>query len=340
MSGNKKIVVTGAAGFLGSWVSEALVKQGHDVVAVDNLLGGYESNIPPGVRFCKGDAANLDLMTEVTRGADAVYHLAAAPHEGLSVFSPVHVNYHTFTTTAAVCAAAAINQVPRIVFTSSIARYGENKTPFTEDMVPNPKDPYGIAKFASEMLIQRTCEAHGIKYSIAAPHNIIGIRQKYDDPYRNVVSIMANQMLQGKQPVIFGDGQQVRTFSDVRDCVDPLVKMIESGPHLGQIINIGPGPENNATTINELAGMIAAEVGFELHPRYEPDRPQEVKVATASCDKARLLLGYNPTRRIEDTIAEMVSEIKRLGPKPFEWGLRPMEIKTDKTPRVWTNQSL
>lgn len=332
-----RVLVTGVAGFLGCWLARELIQKGHEVHGVDNLLGGYKENVPKAVRFHNMDASDFQLMKGVTKNIDVIYHLAAAPHEGLSVFSPWLVAKHTYLTTVATMAAGVQNNVKKIVFTSSMARYGENRTPFTEETTPRPKDPYGVCKLASEMLIENMKEAHGIEYSIAVPHNIIGAAQKYDDPYRNVVSIFINRMLQGKQPIIYGDGGQKRTFSDVRDCVEPLIKMMELPEAEGQIINIGPGPENNFVTILELAGMIAKKLDFDLNPIFVPERPQEVKYATCSDKKARNILGYDPKHSLSSTIDEMIDYIKGMGPKPFEYHL-DVEIVNEKTPKTWKDR--
>jgi UDP-glucose 4-epimerase len=332
-----KILVTGVAGFLGCWLAEALVDDGHEVSGVDNLLGGYEDNVHGKVKFIRGDVSDLTLMKDATKGVDVVYHLAAAPHEGLSVFSPWLVSRHTYMTTVASVTAAVQNKVKGFVFTSSMARYGDAETPFREDMIPKPKDPYGVCKLASEAFIENMCAAHGMEFSIAAPHNIIGAKQKYDDPYRNVVSIFINRMLQGKQPIIYGDGTQKRTFSDVRDCVKPLIRMMEVPEAKGQVINIGPGPDNNFITINELAKIVAGKLGFELKPIFVPDRPQEVKLATCSDEKAKKILGYESRHSMSDTIDEMIEFIRYRGPKEFEYHL-DLEIINDKTPKTWKDR--
>ena len=237
-----KILVTGAAGFLGSWLAEKLVKDNHEVIAVDNLIGGYTDNIPKGVKFIKGDAGDIDLMTKATKGVELIYHLAAAPHEGLSVFSPKVITENTYLSSVGVYVAAVRNKatVKRVIFTSSMARYGKNKIPFKESMLPRPEDPYAVAKMASENLFKIMHEAFGIESIITVPHNIIGPRQKYDDPFRNVVSIFINRMLLGKQPIIYGDGEQKRTFSDYRDCIEPLIATANPKLKSGEIINIGP----------------------------------------------------------------------------------------------------
>jgi UDP-glucose 4-epimerase len=202
-------------------------------------------------------------------------------------------------------------------------------------MTPNPQDPYGIAKYASELLLRNLAEVHGMEYVIAVPHNIIGPRQKYDDPYRNVASILINKMLKGEQPIIYGDGNQKRCFSFVKDDLIPLVKMATQDNVVGQVINIGPDEE--FVTINELAEKIANLIGFDLKPIYLKDRPQEVKLANCSADKARKLLDYKTSYKLEDGLKEMIGYIKNRGPKKFKYHL-DLEIINELTPKSWVNK--
>jgi UDP-glucose 4-epimerase len=328
-----KIFISGVAGFLGSHLADRLLEKGHTVIGCDNMIGGYEDNIPKGVDFHNVDCQDMEEMKKLLNGVEVVYHCAAAPHEGLSVFSPKLINDHTYGSTISLLTAAIINNVRRFVFTSSMARYGTQEvTPFTEDMTPHPQDPYGIAKYASELQISALCGVHGIEYVHAAPHNIIGTRQKYDDPYRNVVAIMINLILQGRQPIIYGDGMQERCFSFVQDVVDPMEKLGFQKDVVGEIINVGP--DENPITINTLAETIAKQLSFELKPIYMPDRPLEVKVATASADKARKMLGYQTQYTLDKGISEMIEWIRARGTKPFEYHL-PLEIINDKTPTTW-----
>src|SRR3989338_5910123 len=267
-----KILITGVAGFLGSHLADWLIRDGHKVVGVDNLLGGYEDNVSNDVEFYKDDSRDFDKMKSLTKGVDIVYHCAAAPHEGLSVFSPNIITEHTYNSTVATVSAAVINSVKRVVFCSSMARYGEQeRLPFTEDMAPKPKDPYGVAKYAAELVTESLCRAHGLEYVHAIPHNIIGPRQKYDDPYRNVASIMINLMLQGRQPIIYGDGEQKLCFSFVSDCLYCLKEMGLRDNVSGETINIGP--DENLVSINQLAETIAKILDFPLDPIYLPGRP-------------------------------------------------------------------
>lgn len=333
MPEHKTYFITGVAGFLGSHLAEALIRRGNKVIGCDNLLGGYVDNIPAGVDFHQIDCIDREKMLQITKGVDVVYHAAATAYEGLSVFSPHLVTQNIFGITVSTLSAAIENKVKRFVMLSSMARYGTQETlPFTESMVPRPQDPYGIAKYAAELEVKNLCEIHGMEYTIAVPHNIIGPRQKYDDPYRNVAAIMINLMLQGRQPVIYGDGTQKRCFSFVQDVVDPLLNMATDPNVVGEIINVGPDEE--FVTINELAEIIAKQLGVTLAPLYMPDRPQEVKLAGCSADKARKLLGYKTSTSLEDGIKGMINYIQTRGTKPFKYHL-DLEIVSELTPKTW-----
>lgn len=329
-----RVLITGVAGFLGSHLADALLADGHEVIGIDNLLGGYEDNVPKGVAFHTADAGNLDAVQPLMRGVEVVYHCAAAPHEGLSVFSPNIVTYHTYNSTVATLTAAINAGVKRFVFCSSMARYGEQKKlPFTEDMEPKPRDPYGVAKYAAELFVEHMCRTHGLEFVHIVPHNIIGPRQKYDDPFRNVVSIMINLMLQGRQPIIYGDGEQKRGFSFVHDVTAPLMRAgFDPNVH-GHVINVGPDEE--FVSINELSRRIAKLLDFTpLDPMYVDPRPLEVKLATCSADKSRALLGYTTTCDLDTGLISTIEWIRARGPRPFLYHL-PLEIINSKTPKTW-----
>lgn len=331
-----KIFITGVAGFLGSHLADAMLEEGHEVSGCDNLIGGYRDNVPEGVDFYEHDCNDFDKMKELLQGVDIVYHTACTAYEGLSVFSPKLVAENTYLNTVSMASAAIACKVKRFVHCSSMARYGTQEiVPFTEDMICKPQDPYGISKFSVENTLRNLCDVHGMELVIAVPHNIIGPRQKYDDPYRNVASIMINLMLQGRQPVIYGDGMQKRCFSFVQDDIDCLKKLAFQDNVVGEVVNIGPDEE--FVTINELAETIARLLSFDLKPIYMPGRPQEVKLATCSADKARKLLGYETKYTLEQGLSEMIDYIKGRGTKPFKYHL-PLEIVNEKTPKTWTQR--
>lgn len=330
------IFITGVAGFLGSHLADAMLEEGHKVLGCDNLIGGYCDNVPKGVDFYEEDCNSFEKMKKLLRGVDIVYHTACTAYEGLSVFSPKLVAENTYLNSVSVASAAIANGVKRFVTCSSMARYGTQEVvPFTEDMICKPQDPYGISKFSAENVLRNLCEVHGMELVIAVPHNIIGPRQKYDDPFRNVASIMINMMLQGRQPIIYGDGNQKRCFSFVRDDIDCLVKLAFQDNVVGEVINIGPDEE--FVTINYLADTIARLIDFKLEPVYMPGRPQEVRFATCSAGKARRLLGYKTKYTLEEGLTEMIHYIRKRGPKPFIYHL-PLEITNDKTPKTWSMQ--
>ena len=271
-------------------------------------------------------------MTDLTKGIDVVYHCAATAHEGLSVFSPNFITKNIYLASTSIITASIINKVKRFVFCSSMARYGEQKTPFTEDMDPMPVDPYGIAKVASEKCLAHLANLNGMEWNIAVPHNIIGPNQKYDDPYRNVVSIFINRNLQGKHAIIYGDGQQKRCFSYVDDVIYCLIKLGLDKKINKEIINVGPDEET--ITIKEVANLVANEIGFNGKPEFISERPKEVKFASCSADKARELLGYKTTTSLKDSIKKTADFIKSRGVKKFEYNL-PLERNNEKTPETW-----
>jgi UDP-glucose 4-epimerase len=330
-----RIFITGVAGFLGSHLADRMLELGHEVVGNDNFLGGYQSNINPRVIFYSIDCCSISAMTDAMKGCDIVIHCAATAHEGLSVFSPNFITKNIFQASISTISAAVSSGVSRFVFCSSMARYGDQVVPFHEDYPPAPVDPYGIAKVAVEQTLKALCETHGMEWNIAVPHNIVGPRQRYDDPFRNVMSIMANRNLQGKPAYIYGDGEQTRCFSYVADCIKCLEQLALDPSITKEVVNIGP--DEGTITINELARLIAGECGFQGDPIYIADRPREVKHATCSADKARALLGYKTTVEVEQSVKETVAWIKRQGPKEFDYRF-PLEIINDLTPSTWKDR--
>ena len=327
--------VTGIAGFLGSHIAEHFLRAGSSVSGIDNLLGGNKENVPDGAEFVVADCVNREAYAGLLDGVDLVYHCAAAPWDALSVFSPYLVHQHTATSTAAVVSLAAAASVHRFVFCSSMTRYGAQPAPFTEDQTPAPVNPYGLSKYAAELLVRNVAETHGMEWVIAVPHNIIGPRQRFDDPYRNAAAIMINRMLRGQRPIIYGDGLQRRSFSYVADVVDPLARLGTEPALAGEVVNVGSDADN--VTVRQLAELIADLVGVPFDPVYVEARPCEVRSASCCADKARRLLGYRERWSLRDGLAEMVDWIRASGPREFSYYL-PIEILTERTPATWTRQ--
>jgi UDP-glucose 4-epimerase len=327
------IFITGIAGFLGSNLAEYYLKKNFKVSGCDNLVGGSLDNIDQNkINFFKANCEDFEMMKKITKNVDILCHAAAYAHEGLSSFSPVLISSNNVTGSVSVFTAAIVNKVKRIVYCSSMARYGDIKIPFKEEDDLKPVDPYGVSKVAAENILKILSKTHNIEYNIAVPHNIIGPKQKYDDPFRNVVSIMINLMLQKKSPIIYGDGTQKRTFSDIDDCIYCLDKLLTDPQIVSQTVNIGPDEE--CISINELYRLLSNKLKFNLEPKYLEDRPNEVKEATCSADKARKVLGYKTSVSLDASLNKIINYIKEKGPKDFQYNY-PLEINNEKTPTAW-----
>ena len=331
------ILITGVAGFLGAHLSEKLSNLGHRIIGIDNMTGGYEDNICKNIEFHKIDCCNFEEIKKIMKGVDVVYHCAATAHEGLSVFSPYEISKNNFLASVSIFSAAINEKVKRIIYCSSMARYGDQQPPFFEEMQTKPLDPYAISKVAAEQVLQNLCNLNSIEWVIAIPHNIIGPKQIYDDPYRNVVSIFLNRMLQGKAPIIYGDGEQKRCFSYIDDCLDCLIPMLDQENLNNQIINIGPDEE--FVTINKVVEICSNITGSNLDPIYKKDRPREVKHATCSSNRARKLLNYKTKVSLTDGVKKTFDYIKKRGAKDFNYRLS-IEIDNELTPETWKNKQI
>ncbi len=328
------VYITGIAGFLGSHLADWFVARGDDVRGCDNFSTGEVVNLTPALRDIVDYSDIESLEPKDFDGVDVVFHCAALAYEGTSHFSPSLISRNIYAGSASVFSAAIAARVKRIVYTSSMARYGNLRTNhllFHEWASPDPVDPYGIAKEAAERLLFNLCETHGIEWSIAVPHNIYGPRQRYIDPYRNVAAIMANRMLMGQPPIIYGDGKQVRCFSYIDDVVPTLARM-GTYATCREVINVGP--DEGAVTISALAEMIAEIVGVPFNPVFVPERPREVKRAVCSSDKARAHLGFEQRTELRDGLGKLVAYIRDRGPRPFVHHL-PIEINSGLLPQTW-----
>jgi len=327
------IFITGIAGFLGSNLAKYYLKKNFKVSGCDNLVGGNLENIDSSkINFFKADCEDFEMMKKITKDVDILCHAAAYAHEGLSSFSPVLICSNNVTGSVSVFTAAIVNKIKRIVYCSSMARYGNIKIPFKEDDELRPVDPYGVSKVAAENILKILSKTHNIEYNIAVPHNIIGPNQKYDDPYRNVVSIMINLILQKKRPIIYGDGNQKRSFSDIEDCIYCLDKLLTDPKIVSQVVNIGPDEEY--ISINQLYHILCNKLKFNLEPRYYEDRPNEVKEANCSADKARMILGYRTKVSLDESLNKIIDYISQKGPREFKYNY-PLEINNERTPATW-----
>jgi UDP-glucose 4-epimerase len=256
-----KVLVTGAAGFIGSHVSRHLLLTGYEVVGFDDLSGGFEDHVPPGVSFVRGSINDVALVNRLfaEHHFEYVFHLAAYAAEGLSHFIK-RFNYTNNLIGSVNLINAAVNtgSVKCFVFTSSIAVYGRNQLPMTEAAVPQPEDPYGIAKYAVELDLKEAHEMFGLNHVIFRPHNVYGENQNLGDRYRNVIGIFMNQIMQGQPMTIFGDGTQTRAFSYVDDVAPVIAASIHRPAAFNQVFNVGA---DKAYSVAELATVVANAMG-------------------------------------------------------------------------------
>jgi UDP-glucose 4-epimerase len=298
-------LVTGAAGFIGSHVAKALLSGGHDVVAMDDLSGGFADNVPEAAEFIEGSVVDNDLVAALfdRHSFDYVFHLAAYAAEGLSHYIRRFNYRNNVLGSVNLINQAVLHDVQRFIFTSSIAVYGENQLPMTEELVPQPEDPYGIAKYAVELDLEAAYRQFGLEYTIFRPHNVYGEHQNIGDKYRNVVGIFMNQIMRGQPLSIFGDGSQTRAFSYIDDVAPVMVECIAIPESVGQVFNIGA---DRAYSVNELAHVVCATMGAEPNIVYLPAR-NEVLHAYASHDKVRSMFDVGEPTPLEVGIGRMAN---------------------------------
>ena len=310
---NEKVLITGGAGFIGSHVADEVIARGLDVVVLDDLSGGFPENVPEKAEFVEGSVVDTQLIHKLftEHKFSYVYHLAAYAAEGLSHFIR-RFNYENNVIGSINLVNASVNHsVKCFVFTSSIAVYGKNQLPMTEDMVPVPEDPYGIAKLAVEQDLCASHEMFGLNYVVFRPHNVYGERQNIGDRYRNVVGIFMNQLMQEQPMTIFGDGQQSRAFSYIQD-VAPIIASSPFNPGaLNKVFNIGAETPH---TVNELASIVAKAMGGKKEITYL-DARNEVLHAFSSHKKLHDIFGDAPVVSLEDGIGRMALWAKKVGAK-------------------------
>lgn len=309
-----KALVTGAAGFVGSHVAEHLCRSGAQVVALDDLSGGFRHNIPSAARFVQSSVADYAFLQNLfaQEEFDYVFHLAAYAAEGLSHFIRRY-NYETnLVGSINLINLSVLHNIKCFVFTSSIAVYGSAQTPMHEDLVPQPEDPYGISKYAVEMDLKAACRQFGLNYIIFRPHNVYGERQNIGDKYRNVIGIFMNQVMKNQPMTIFGDGQQTRAFSYIAD-VAPVIAMSVQHPRaFGQVFNIGG---DTSYTVTELALAVAQAFDVEPVLKYLPAR-NEVLHAIATHKKVRAFFDNIPAPvKLDEGIQRMVNWVREVGPQ-------------------------
>lgn len=332
-----KIILTGCAGFVGSYIQDELIKQGHQVTGIDSLVGGFKQNINPKCNFIKAELGHLnqelldDIISDIK--PKILVHCAASAHEGGSFFDPVVItknNLMAYMSVLESCIKAG--SLKFVNCFGSMAQYGEGKPPFKETDSLDAVDPYAVNKNAMECITKQLAECHGFKYSWTIPHNVMGPRQSLIDPFRNVAGIMMNRIMNNEKLYIYGDGEQTRQFSTIQDALPCFMKMIDPKFH-GERINIG-GTET--ITVNKLVELTIDEFkGYYTIPKvvHLPDRHGEVRHAFCNPSKSVKLLGYKDEHGIGQGIKDMSAWAMKQGAQ--KWKKGTLAIKSNKWPKSW-----
>lgn len=328
----EKVLVTGGAGFIGSHVVDDLIKNGREVIVLDDLSGGDIKNVNPKAKFIKGSVEDVKLIEQVFKENDIsyVFHLAAYAAEGLSHFIRRFNYKNNLIGSINLINASIKKKIKCFVFTSSIAVYGKNQVPMSESTIPMPEDPYGISKLAVEQDLRVAKEVFGLNYIIFRPHNIYGERQNLNDKYRNVLGIFINQNKRNKPLTIYGDGSQTRAFSYIGDISPVIARSIEVPEAYNQIFNIGA---DQPYSVNQLADVVGKAMNTLTQEIRHLKERKEVIHAHSNHEKVKRILGFKDETSLEEGVRKMVEWAKNVevgDGKKFE----NIEI-TENLPESW-----
>jgi nucleoside-diphosphate-sugar epimerase len=299
-------LVTGGAGFIGSHLSEELIRRGERVRVVDSLVTGKKQNLAhlPAVEFLEGDLADADVAHRAVQGVDYVLHQAAIPSVPRSVQDPITSNRANIDASLNVLVAARDAGVKRVVYAGSSSAYGNTPTlPKVETMPTAPLSPYALQKLVAEQYCQMFTALYGLETVTIRYFNVFGPRQDPSSPYSGVISLFISALCEGRRPKIFGDGEHTRDFTYVANVVDGVLRACTAPDASGQVINVATG---GRISLNQLFRTVRDLVGADLEPIYEPPRAGDVKDSQADIGKAARVLGYEPRVSFDEGLARTV----------------------------------
>lgn len=294
-----KLIVTGGAGFIGSHLADKLISLGHEVFIVDNLMLGKKEFVNKKAIFFKVDIRNLKKLRKIFHGAEAVFHLAADPRLPISIEDPLSTHEINVTGTLNVLLAAKDAGVKKVIFSSSCAIYGDQSVPISETTVPSPLSPYGLHKLMGEQYCRLFYSLFGLRTVCLRYFNVYGSRKLPTGSYPMVIPVFLDQRKHKKELTVTGDGKNTRDYIHVSDVVKANISAWQSSVVGGDGINIGSGRQ---VSVNEITKLIGGEV------KFLPPRSGEMRFIEANNTKARELLGWVPTVKLEDGIAELKKE--------------------------------
>ncbi|MFH1255414.1 MAG: NAD-dependent epimerase/dehydratase family protein [bacterium] len=288
-----KCLVTGGAGFIGSNLVDELLNQGNEVVVIDNLSTGKKENINPKAEFFQADLRDLEKIKPLFKGVDYVFHEAALARVQPSIIDPVTYNDHNVNGVLNVLVAAKDAGVKKVVYAASSSAYGnQEKMPLTEDLPAVPISPYGLQKYIGEEYCRLFSYVYKLPTVCLRYFNVFGPRMVQEGAYASVVAIFANQRKNNQPLTIVGDGEQLRTYTFVKDIVEANILAVKSDVADGRPINTG---QSNEYTVNQIAEMIGGPT-VNIEPRIEPRRNLCGNVL------AKKLLGWEPKVDLSDWI--------------------------------------
>jgi len=303
-----KVVVTGGAGFIGSHLALKLAERGNHVTIVDDLSTGRVENIAAllktsGAELVRGSVTDLSLLQSVFSGASYIFHLAAIPSVPRSIEDPLGTHQVNVTGTLNVLMAARDSNVQKVVYASSSSVYGDTPTlPKREDMMPSPQSPYAVAKLAGEYYCSVFHQVFGLPTVCLRYFNVYGPRQDPLSPYAAVIPKFITSVLQGRPPIIFGDGSQTRDFTYVEDATEANILAVESDAT--GIFNIGSG---DRVSINELARLVLEILGKDLEPQHLEPRAGDIRHSLADIALAKTF-GYTPRHSLSEGVRRTIDQ--------------------------------
>jgi nucleoside-diphosphate-sugar epimerase len=296
-----RYLVTGGAGFIGSHIVEELTRRGHEVIVLDDLSAGKETNLS-GVRkkieFRLGSITDLAAVRSACKEVDFVVHLAARTSVPRSVKDPLETNQVNINGTLNVLVAARDAKVRRFVYAASSSAYGETPTqPKVETMQPSPISPYGVTKYVGELYAQVFGRVYGLENVSVRYFNVFGPRQDPTSQYSGVLSRFMLAVLQGNSPVVYGDGEQSRDFTYIENIVDETLRACEAKGASGMVFNGGTGAR---ITLNQVLKLLEKVSGKKIQAKYDPPRTGDIRDSQADISLAREVLGYRPLVQFEE----------------------------------------
>jgi nucleoside-diphosphate-sugar epimerase len=298
-------LVTGGAGFIGSHLADALLRRGHHVRILDDFSSGRQGNLdvlPAGAEVIAGDVADLDTCRSAVAGMEYVLHQAAIPSVPRSVEDPLGSNRANVVGSLQLLVAARDAGVRRFVYAGSSSAYGDAPgLPRSEEMPPSPLSPYALQKLVSEQYCQMFTRLYGLETVTIRYFNVFGPRQNPGSPYSGVISLFCTALLEGRQPIIYGDGEQTRDFTYIANIVDGVLRACAAPQAVGEVINVATGLR---ISLNELLRTLTRLAGSSVEPLYRSSRAGDVRDSQADISKARRLLGYAPSVGLEEGLRQ------------------------------------